>query len=270
MQHRLPSPRIKHVQNGMLIAMSQYIIEQFGLPVTDQTSHSDGRVHIRHRIVGVAMLNAIRRSQVLEPEGRTPVIMHRPLDTVRSHSMGEPNHVDNVPPGVAILPFPGIGITEISVKRMACHLVIKTEAVVPDSAGARLHEQFIDTLDKLRLWQALVETVLGRDTSYQGCTGVGNVILSGARVQGDRVTDDVEVSVRTYPCELRGSVVNGIGSERLVIMPEKGLQTGFSCSARRLLRITLDTATTAEHHTQKSPLPRSMYSVRARGATTSF
>ena len=150
-QHRLHRSHVQHGLGRALVPMGKHIIIQAGLLFPDQTSQGNGGVYIRQRVMRCLVADAIGGSQVFQAEAGQAVLTQRPLNTLRAQRIGGAHHVDNIPAGIAVLPFPGIGIVEVAVQRIAGDLVIKAQGIVAHAAGAGPGELLVDQANEFRL-----------------------------------------------------------------------------------------------------------------------
>ncbi len=95
------------------------------------------------------MAESVGLGQMFELETGRAVLFGWPVDPVRAQGIAGPNQIDNVPAGIALLPFSGIGIDKVTVKTITADLIIKSQRVVAGDAGIGLAEQGIDPPHKL-------------------------------------------------------------------------------------------------------------------------
>src|SRR5690606_28606903 len=113
------------------------------------------------------MSNAIGYCQLFQPETRAAIFFAGPVDTFGPQSISQPHHINNVPAGIAVLPYSCVGIPEITVKCMAGNFIIKSQAVVAYCAGSRLTESLVNLGNKLRFLKAVLQRFLRSNTGNQ-------------------------------------------------------------------------------------------------------
>ncbi|CSI24448.1 Uncharacterised protein [Vibrio cholerae] len=112
------------------VAHSEEVVEQFRLRGFDFFRQFNGGNHIGHRIVRVAVLNAVGNRKMFQFKAGEAVIIFRPLDTFRTQSMTRAKHIQQIPTGIAVLPAPSIGVDKVAIAGVARHFIIKTYAVI--------------------------------------------------------------------------------------------------------------------------------------------
>ena len=133
--------RLRHVEKSggtFFILVAQYKIVQLRLSLLDQSCHGDGGVNICQCIMGHAVLNTIGGCQMFKPHAGLAVFKCRPLDSFRAQCAGQSQQVDNVPTGVAVLPFALIRIVEVALECVTGHLVVESQGVITNSTGSRV------------------------------------------------------------------------------------------------------------------------------------
>ena len=210
-----------HVDEGLhlvLVAKIKEVLEELGLSLFHQPGHLDGGQHIRERIVGVGVGHAVGDGELLQPEARLALVVKRPLYPLRAQGVAGPQHVEDVPAGVAVLPGVGIGVIEVAIEGVAGHLVIEADAVVAEHAGARGGELCVDLADEVRLAQAVLHRLLRRDAGDEAGFRLRQVIRRRLAVNHQRLADDVEIPVGANARKLRRSVFGRTDAEGLVVV----------------------------------------------------
>ncbi len=101
--------------------------------------------------MGIGVSHAVGDSQLLQPEARFAFIIKGPLDPLWAQGVAGPEHVEDVPAGVAVLPAVGIGVIEVAIEGVAGHFIIEADAVVAQHTGIRSGELFVDLANEIRL-----------------------------------------------------------------------------------------------------------------------
>ena len=167
------------------------------------------------------MTDPVGRSQVLEPKTGPAGVVPGPLDPLRTQGIGHAHQVDDIPPRIALLPFAGIGIVEISIQGVAGHLIVKPQAVVAHAAGTRAAQLGVNAGDKLRLRHAPRGRQLRGNTGEQAGLRVRQTIPRRAAVTDQRLADLMERLVGAQPGKLGGAIPPGVNAEGLIVMPVK-------------------------------------------------
>ncbi len=224
-----------HVDEGLhlvLVAKIKEIIEQLGLGLFYQPGHLDGGQHVGERIVGVGVGHAIGDGELLQFEARLALFVKRPLDPLRAQGVAGPQHVENVPAGVAVLPAVGIGVIEVAIEGVAGHLVIEADAVVAQHAGAWGGELLVDLADEIRLAQPVLHRFLWRDAGDEARLRLRQIVRRRLAIDDQRLADEVEIRIGTNAGKLRRSVPGRADAESLVIVEVEGrLAAGVCCFA---------------------------------------
>lgn len=127
------------VEHLVLTAQLVEVIVQARLALTDQAGQGNGGANIGKRVVGLPMLQAVRRGEHFQLQ-RQPAVQLRPLDALRAQGIGGTDHVDQVPAAIAALPLACVGIEEVAVQAVARHFVVEAQGVVAGHAGRRLRQ----------------------------------------------------------------------------------------------------------------------------------
>ncbi|MNO98341.1 hypothetical protein D3C76_900860 [compost metagenome] len=214
-----------HVDEGLhlvLVAQGKQVVKQLGLGLFHQPGHLYGGQHVRERIVGVGVGHPVGHRQPLQLEARLAFVVEGPLYPLRAQGVAGPQHVEDVPAGVAVLPAVGIGVIEVAIEGVAGHLVIEADAVVAQHAGVRGGELLVDLANEVRLAQAVLHRLLRRDAGDEAGFRLRQVIRGRFAVNHQWLADDVEVGVGANTRKLRRPVLGGADAEGLVIVEIEG------------------------------------------------
>ena len=91
---------LRHVDKGhelLLAAVAQQILKQPGLRVFHQLRHGNGGIDVRHRVVGIAVLDAVGARQVFQPEAGQPFLIFRPVNALRTQGITGAHDVEQIP-----------------------------------------------------------------------------------------------------------------------------------------------------------------------------
>ena len=94
------------------------------------------------------MLNPVRLRHFSQFKTVSPVFVLWPSHAIWSGGGTQPHHVNDVPAGVAILPFSLIGIEKVTVQKLAGELVIETYIVIACHAGLGFTQLVVNAFDK--------------------------------------------------------------------------------------------------------------------------
>ena len=84
------------------------------------------------------MFNIVGGGQLFETKAGGAVGLIGPDNALGAQRAGQAQHIDNVPARIALFPLPFVGIIKIAIKRETRDFIIETQAVIADTAGARL------------------------------------------------------------------------------------------------------------------------------------
>ena len=91
---------LRYVDKGhelLLASVAQQIFKQPGLCGFHQLRHGNGGVNVCHRIVGIAVLDAVGARQVFQPEAGQPFLIFRPVNAFRAQGIAGAHHVEQIP-----------------------------------------------------------------------------------------------------------------------------------------------------------------------------
>ena len=230
MHHRLQQANLLH---HLMLAtqLVEKIIETW-LACPDQPRQIDGGPHIGQRIVRLAMLDAVGLGQPLQLERHPPLLVLRPLDAVRAQRIGGADQIDQIPAAVATLPLAGIGIVEVAVETITCHLVIETQAVVAGAAGAGLRQLSMYSRHELGLGQPLFRQNLRRDAGNPAGCRMRQDIVGGLAIEVERLADFVELLVGAQTGDLQRTIAARVDAGGFVVVPEDAGAHGRSFNVR--------------------------------------
>ena len=182
--------------------------------------------------MGVGVGHAVGHRQLLKPKARLALVVLGPLYPLRTQGIAGPQHVEDVPAGVAVLPAVGIGVVEVAIEGVAGHLVIEADAVVAQHAGVRGGELLVNLANEVRLAQPVLHRLLRRDAGDEAGFRLRQVVRRRLAIDHQRLADDVEIGVGANARKLRRPVPGGADAEGLVVMKvESGLAAGLCCFA---------------------------------------
>ena len=220
---------LRHVNQRhqlLLAAMAQQILKQARLRGFYELRHSDGRVDVCHRVVGVAVLDAVGPRQVLEPEARQAVVVLRPVNSLRAQRIAGAHDIQQIPARIAVLPAPGIGIVEVAVEDIARHFIVKTDVVVTHHAGIRHREQVVDATGKFCFANAFIPRFLRGDARHHHRARLRQIVIGGFTVKHLGFADDVKFVIGSDSRKLRRSVQRRMGTKGFVIVEQKSRARG--------------------------------------------
>lgn len=88
---------LRYVDKGhklLLAAMAQQILKQPGLCAFHQLCHGNGGIDVRHRVVGIAVLDTVGARQVFQPEAGQPFLIFRPVNAFRTQGVAGAHDVE--------------------------------------------------------------------------------------------------------------------------------------------------------------------------------
>ncbi|SVJ66358.1 Uncharacterised protein [Klebsiella pneumoniae] len=217
------------VEHLVLAAQLVEVIVQARLALTDQAGQGNGGADIGKRVVGLAMLQAVRRGEHFQLQ-RQPAVQLRPLDALRAQGIGGTDHVDQVPAAIAALPLAGVGIEEVAVQAVARHFVVEAQGVVAGHAGRRLRQLGVYPGHEVGLGQPPLGQPLGSDAGDQASHRVGQDIVAGTAIQVHRLADLVQRLVRADPGDLQRPVAARVDAGGFVVVPKNTRVHGHSLS----------------------------------------
>ena len=188
-----------------------------------QFRHRNSGVYIGHRIVGIAMLYAIRDGQMLKAEAWQTVFIFRPVDTFRAQGIAGAHHIQQVPARIIMLPAPGVRIVKVAVKNITADFIIKTDIVVADDTGFRHREQIVDAAGESGLVVAFGQRFLWRNSGNHHRLWLRQVVVRRLAVEDFRFANDIQIAIGTDGGELRRPVERRAGTEGFVVVEEEGL-----------------------------------------------
>jgi hypothetical protein len=144
---------------------------------------------------------------------------------------------------------------EIAVQAIAGELVIETDAVVTQGAGAGSGQFIVDGPEEICLANSLFLRLLRRDAGNQTGTGLGQHIVSRPGVNHERLADWIEIQIGSQTGELHSPVPARIRAPGFVIMPvEAGCHFTVSPCCRENMISTIQEEIVPD--TQKPPHPK--------------
>ena len=170
------------------------------------------------------VLNPIGSSQVLKSKTGLTILTQRPLDTLRPQRAIGAGHIQQIPTRVAVLPLPCVDIEEITPQGKARNLIVKPNRVVTNAAGVGLRELSVNPPDELHLGVTLRLGLLRRNARHPHCRRVRKPVRSGSRIERQRLTDDLKISVGADPRKLPGPILCHIGTGGFIVVPVEGLR----------------------------------------------
>src|SRR5690606_2860316 len=168
--------------------------------------------------------NAIGFRKLFQPKAWAAILLRRPNNPVRAKCICQPNHINNVPAGITVLPLPGIWVIKIAVERMAGYFIIKADVVIASDTSTRLRKLLVNPTDKLRLPQPFPLGRLRRNTGNQTSVRLRQHIIRRLTVNQERLRNDVEIQVRTDTRELSRPIPLRIRTKGFVVVPIYGFR----------------------------------------------
>ena len=232
-QQRLHRERVEQAGDMALVAQLQCVLPQPRLVLAQQPGHAQGGVHVRQRLMGVALAHVVGQGQVFELERGRAVLAPGPHDPVRAQRMGQTQHVQQVPARIAVAPLAFIGVEEIAEQGVADELVVETQRVVTQGAGARARHFLDDACDRLGLGQALAQGLLRGDAGDQGGHRRGQQVGSRLHEQVQRLLDLFQCGIGADRGELGDAGAARIGAEGLQVVEQEAVAHRASSSTGR-------------------------------------
>lgn len=198
--------------------MAQQIFKQPGLRAFHQLRHGNGGIDIRHRVVGIAVLDAVGARQVFQPEAGQPFLIFRPVNALRTQGVACPHDVEQIPARVAVLPAPGIGIVEVAIENVARYFVIETDVVVTDHAGIGDGKEIVDAAGEFCLVNAFFPRFLRGDAGDHNRPGLRQVVISRFTVKDLGLANNVELVVGADGGKLRRPVQRRVRAKGFVVV----------------------------------------------------
>ncbi len=212
---------LRHVNQGgqfLFTAMAEQVLKQLRLPGLHQLRHSDSGVDIRHRVMGVAVFNAVCAGQMFKTEAGQPIFIVGPDDPFRAQGIACAHNVQQIPARVLVLPTPGIGIVEVAVKNMPGHFVIEAHVVVAHHAGVGHGKQVMNATGELCFIHPFFTGFLRGDAGDHHCAGLRQIVIGGFAPEYLRLTDDIEISIGAYRGKLGRAIQRGAGAKGFVVV----------------------------------------------------
>jgi len=78
----------------LFAAVTQQILKQTRLGGFHQLCHGNGGIDVSHRVVGIAVLDAVGARQVFKPETRQPILVLRPVNAFRTQGITGAHNVE--------------------------------------------------------------------------------------------------------------------------------------------------------------------------------
>ena len=126
------------LRHPVFFVQRQGKVKQLGLHGFQQTRQGQGGAHIRQGIVRRIVLQAIGRTEVLQPETGGSIFVLGPVDVIRPQRMRQPHHVQQIPSAASVLPFAPIRINQVAPKQEPGEFIVEADAVVSNTNGSRL------------------------------------------------------------------------------------------------------------------------------------
>ena len=218
MHQRLHGHHVNQRLYLVFVTQIKEITKQLGLGFFHQLGHLDGGQHVRECIVSIGVGDAVGNRQLLQPETRLALIVKGPLDPLRAQGIAGPQHVENIPAGVAVLPTVGIGVIEVAIEGVAGHFIIEADAVVAKHTGIRRGELLVDLANEIRLAQPILHRLLRRDTGNQARLRIRQIVRRWLAVDDQRLANEVEIRIGTNTGKLRRPVLGGADAEGFVVV----------------------------------------------------
>ena len=219
---RLHGHHVNERLHLVFVAQIKEITKQLGLGLFHQLGHLDGGQDVRECIMGIGVRHAVGHSQLLQPETRLALIIKRPLDPLWPQGIAGPQHVEDIPAGVAVLPSVGVGVIEVAIEGVAGHFVIEAYAVVAQHAGIRGGELLVDLANEIRLAQPILHCLLWRDTGNEARLWVRQVVRRRFAINDQRLANDVEIRIGTNTGKLRRPIFGRADAKGFVVMNVEG------------------------------------------------
>lgn len=227
MHHRSLAQRIELLDHVLFAAQVEQVVVEPGLCGLLLARKVHGCSHVRRRIVGPCVIDAVGPGQLLEPEDRRAVLVFRPHHPFRAQRVRHPEQIDHVPARVIVLPFAPVRVDKVAVKRVTREFIIETNAVETCNASSGPGEGFVDTADKFSFREALRLQHGHADARHHHGLGVWQRIIAWIAEQCKRCFDNLEVQVGSHAGKLDGAIARRIRSRRLEVVPvDAGLHIG--------------------------------------------
>jgi hypothetical protein len=111
-------------------AAVQPVVKSFGCRVAQQARQGEGRAHVAEGIVGLAVLDAVGRGEVLEAESSAGRPRAAATRCPRAQRVGGAHGVDEVPARAPVAVLAGVGVAQIAIQGEARDLVVEAQGVV--------------------------------------------------------------------------------------------------------------------------------------------
>ena len=213
--------RIKLLQHRLLAPKGKEVIIKFGLGRAEQTGNLDGRPHVCKRIVGVFMFNAIGFRQTFQPETRYAGLPFVPVKPLWPQRVSGPEHIDHIPPGIAIAPFTCIGIMEVSVSHLAGKLIVKAQIVEPGDAGFRNTKRLHHAGDEFTLAHAAFNNIAHQNARDQHRFRMRDDIGTWQAEKILRLGNLPQIQIRPDAGKLQRTINDRVDSSRFIVIPIK-------------------------------------------------
>ena len=163
---------------------------------------------------------------MFQPEAGQPFLIFRPVNALRTQGVAGAHDVEQIPARIAVLPAPGIGIVEVTIKDVARHFVIEADVVVTDHAGVGDGKQVVDASGEFCLVNAFFPRFLRGDPGDHHRAGLRQVVIRRLAVKDLGLANDVEFVVGTDGGKLRRSVQRRMRAKGFVVVEQKSRASG--------------------------------------------